>query len=156
MPQPATISVGRIQNKVIRHSGVDDAGAVLADFAKRSVQQHQVTQARSGEDRRRVAKRLFGNGISASLGIPFAAPSVGELRWKRPAPPAKWTGERDAGAFDPVCVQTSTFGVLAVRSTTEDCLYLNVCAPTSGRGELRPVMVWLHGGGLLNGQHQRL
>lgn len=92
------------------------------------------------------------NGTSIYLGIPFAAPPVGELRWKPPAPPAKWSGVRDAGAFGDACVQTNTFGVMAVRSTSEDCLYLNVFTPAQQSKRLRPVMVWIHGGGLINGR----
>jgi para-nitrobenzyl esterase len=97
-------------------------------------------------------KGYAANGISTFLGIPFAAPPVGNLRWRPPAPAAKWSGERDAGAFGLSCVQTNTFGVMAVRATTEDCLYLNVFAPTADRKRLRPVMVWIHGGGLINGR----
>lgn len=93
-----------------------------------------------------------GGGVRIYLGIPFAAPPVGDLRWRPPAAPAKWNGVRDAGAFGPACVQTNTFGVMAVRATTEDCLYLNVFAPSSDRARLRPVMVWIHGGGLINGR----
>ena len=92
------------------------------------------------------------DGVRVYLGIPFAAPPVGDLRWKPPAAPAKWSGVRDAGAFGPACVQTNTFGVMAVRSTAEDCLYLNVFAPSGGRDRPRPVMVWIHGGGLINGR----
>jgi para-nitrobenzyl esterase len=92
------------------------------------------------------------DGVRVYLGIPFAAAPTGDLRWKPPAAPAKRNGVRDAGAFGPACVQTNTFGVMAVRSTTEDCLYLNVFAPSSGRDRPRPVMVWIHGGGLINGR----
>lgn len=97
-------------------------------------------------------KGYSANGTTAFLGIPFAAPPVGDLRWKPPAPPAKWTGVRDAGSFGKACVQTNTFGVMAVRSTNEDCLYLNVFTPAKKSSKLRPVMVWIHGGGLLNGR----
>jgi para-nitrobenzyl esterase len=90
-------------------------------------------------------KGYAANGISTFLGIPFAAPPIGVLRWKPPAAPAKWTDTRDAGSFGPSCVQTNTYGVMAVRSTNEDCLYLNVFAPTTGRSKLRPVMVWIAG-----------
>src|SRR5215212_1839498 len=92
------------------------------------------------------------DGVRIYRGIPFAAPPVGDLRWKPPAAPAKWNGVRDAGAFGPSCVQTNTFGVMAVRSTSEDCLSLTVFAPSPSRDRLRPVMVWIHGGGLINGR----
>ncbi len=92
------------------------------------------------------------SGTTAYLGIPFAAPPIGDLRWKPPAAPAKWTGVRDAGAFGKACVQTNLYGVMAVRSTNEDCLYLNVFTPAKKIAKPRPVMVWIHGGGLLNGR----
>jgi para-nitrobenzyl esterase len=81
------------------------------------------------------------------LGIPYAAPPVGSLRWKAPQPAANF-GERDAGKFAPHCAQpASPFGQA---SSSEDCLYLNVYAPASGGGF--PVMVWIHGGALLTGE----
>lgn len=91
-------------------------------------------------------------GASSFLGIPYAAPPVGEGRWRPPAPAASWAGVRDAGSFGNSCVQVHTFGDFAEKSEAEDCLYLNVFAPATGRDRLRPVMVWLHGGGLINGR----
>jgi para-nitrobenzyl esterase len=79
------------------------------------------------------------------LGIPYAAPPVGSLRWRAPQPAAHWSGVRSATQFAPHCPQTaSEFGVA---STSENCLYLNVYAPATdhGKGNL-PVMVWFHGG----------
>jgi para-nitrobenzyl esterase len=87
------------------------------------------------------------------LGIPYAAPPVGDLRWRTPRPPARWHGPRDVSRFGPHCPQpASPFGF---ESKTEDCLYLNVFAPNRGdRGHAKdlPVMVWLHGGGLTVGE----
>jgi para-nitrobenzyl esterase len=101
-------------------------------------------------------------GIDVFRGIPFAAPPVGDLRWKPPAPPTPWVRPLDAVAFGDRCVQTNTFGVFAAPSENEDCLYLNVFAPNrasaqNGRGRLngqtlRPVMVWIHGGGFFDGE----
>jgi para-nitrobenzyl esterase len=79
------------------------------------------------------------------LGIPYAAPPVGSLRWRAPQPDAHWSGVRRATAFAPHCPQTaSEFGVA---SMSENCLYLNVYAPATDheKGNL-PVMVWFHGG----------
>lgn len=83
-------------------------------------------------------------GARQFLGVPYARPPVGELRWANPVAPALWKGVRDATDYDSPCPQTS-FGDFAFPSTNEDCLYLNVYAPQ--RGSRRPVMVWLHGGG---------
>ena len=82
------------------------------------------------------------------LGIPYAAPPVGTLRWKAPQAVAAWTTTRSATALAPHCAQpASPFGVA---STSEDCLYLNVYTP-KGNGPF-PVMVWIHGGALLTGE----
>jgi para-nitrobenzyl esterase len=86
------------------------------------------------------------------LGIPYAAPPVGPLRWRPPQPAAHWHGIRAATAFAPHCPQPpSPFGK---ESTSEDCLYLNVFVPKqfSGRHAALPVMVWVHGGSLLVGE----
>ncbi|MFE2548307.1 carboxylesterase/lipase family protein [Streptomyces sp. NPDC059355] len=82
-------------------------------------------------------------------GIPYAAPPTGPLRWRLPRPAAPWTAVRDAGAPGARCVQLPTVGQ-GGPSGSEDCLYLNVTAPSPG-GSGRPVMVWLHGGGFVNG-----
>jgi para-nitrobenzyl esterase len=86
------------------------------------------------------------------LGIPYAAPPVGPLRWRPPRPAARWHGVRDATTFAPHCPQpASSFGVA---SMSEDCLYLNVFAPAGGQraGSGRPVLVWIHGGALVTGE----
>ena len=83
------------------------------------------------------------------LGLPYAAPPVGALRWRAPAPAASWHGVRDATQLAPHCAQSaSPFGQA---STSEDCLYLNVFTPAHARGRL-PVMVWIHGGALVTGE----
>ncbi|MER6116441.1 carboxylesterase family protein [Streptomyces sp. NPDC001743] len=85
-------------------------------------------------------------------GIPYAAPPTGRLRWQEPAPAPAWRGVRDATAPASRCVQMPMPGMEGV-SGSEDCLYLNVTAPSARppAGERRPVLVWLHGGAFLGG-----
>ncbi|HYW02311.1 MAG TPA: carboxylesterase/lipase family protein [Gammaproteobacteria bacterium] len=91
-------------------------------------------------------------GMREFLGIPYAAPPVGRLRWRPPRSPAPWSGVRDATQFAPHCAQAPSFFGRA--SSTENCLYLNVFTPTdpSPRARGYPVMVWIHGGGLTSGE----
>ena len=82
------------------------------------------------------------------LGIPYAAPPVGDLRWRPPRAHPAWTGIRQATAFGSSCPQSAS--VFGQQSTDENCLFLNVFAPVGGNGD--PVMVWIHGGGLVSGE----
>jgi len=88
------------------------------------------------------------DGMQAFLGIPYAAPPVGNLRWKSPQPVTPWQGIRQATEFGPVCRQTADW-VKAPQS--EDCLSLNVWAPAKKAKKPYPVLVWIHGGGLTSG-----
>ena len=83
-------------------------------------------------------------------GIPFAAPPVGNLRWRVPQPAAHWDGVRQADAFGRVCMQNAPGGG-GGQQVSEDCLYLNVWTAAKSAGEKRPVMVWIYGGGYNTG-----
>lgn len=92
------------------------------------------------------------DGVRAFKGIPFAAPPIGPLRWRAPAPPAPWSGIRQADTFSPICMQPGAYPDDAPpEPMSEDCLCLNIWAPADASGERLPVMVWIYGGGLLNG-----
>lgn len=89
------------------------------------------------------------NGVNTFLGIPYAAPPVGDLRWMPPRPP-KQHDLLNATEFGNTCPQVTTLGAFSgPTSTTEDCLYLNVF--TTGLGGSKPVIVWIHGGGYVTG-----
>jgi para-nitrobenzyl esterase len=89
------------------------------------------------------------------LGIPYAAPPVGERRWRAPLAPEGWTQQRDALRAGSPCIQYGSplggVGTAGTRQGAEDCLYLNVYSPrldaTAARDARLPVMVWIHGGG---------
>jgi para-nitrobenzyl esterase len=90
------------------------------------------------------------DGVTRFLGIPYAEPPVGPLRWMPPQQTAKWATVRQAGKFAPTCAQVTTLGPFAgPPNSNEDCLYLNVF--TSNVKSKRPVLVWIHGGGYYDG-----
>jgi para-nitrobenzyl esterase len=91
----------------------------------------------------------IAGAVRAFLGIPFAAPPVGALRWQPPQPAAPWSGVRDAAKFGPDPMQAPG-AVLRGPRIDEDCLTLNVWTPAKP-GEKLPVMVWLFGGGFTAG-----
>jgi para-nitrobenzyl esterase len=85
-------------------------------------------------------------GLTVYRGVPFAAPPVGDLRWRPPQPAAKWNGVRPADKFAPQCVQS-----IQSITTSEDCLYLNVWSPAKSPSARVPVLVWIYGGGFAVG-----
>jgi para-nitrobenzyl esterase len=92
--------------------------------------------------------------VEAYLGIPYAAPPVGRLRWKPPQPAARWTGVRAADAFGARCMQQPLFPDMMFRSpgASEDCLFINVWRPAgTSKGARLPVLFYIHGGGAIAG-----
>jgi len=136
-------------------------------------QTQPVVRVESGE-----LQGVVADGVASFKGIPFAAPPVGELRWRPPQPPAKWTGVRQAVEFGANCMQGRGGGpppgagaragapaaqaappapaptptaAPAVQGPSEDCLFLNVWRPAEQTTRNLPVMVWIHGGGFTGG-----
>src|SRR5262245_2443383 len=91
---------------------------------------------------------VYQDETRAFLGIPYAAPPVGDLRWKPPKPAPSFDGIRDANQIGLQCPQTFS---LAGPGGDEDCLFINVWAPPAARAKKLPVMVWLHGGAFIFG-----
>ena len=99
--------------------------------------------------------------IMAFKGIPFAAPPVGEGRWRAPQPVTPWQGVRKADRFGASCIQNIvevlppwTYEFMTHNEVSEDCLFLNVWTGAKAAGEKRPVFVYIYGGGFNSGSGQ--
>jgi para-nitrobenzyl esterase len=104
----------------------------------------------------KLAGKLAGNQerpVRAYLGVPYAVPPVGLLRWRPPVPASKWKGIRLATSFGSHCMQPKLFDDMIFRDPgiSEDCLTLNVWTPAKDKKAKLPVMVWIYGGGFVTG-----
>ena len=142
-PGRATARLG-VLALVLGAFGAVSAAASPADAAARN----PVVSTDGG-----AVRGLAGGATEQYRGIPYAAPPVGELRWRPPQPAARHVGVRDATSFAPHCAQAaSPYGKA---SSSEDCLYLNVYVPAGTKpAAKRPVMVWIHGGALEVGESE--
>jgi len=114
-----------------------------------------VSAAEPGLEVTTKSGKLAGAAVGESrafLGVPYAAPPVGKLRWAKPEPSAAWDGVRPASAYASKC-PTFNWGPPGPPVGSEDCLYLNVFTPKDAKGPL-PVAVWFHGGGFTGGSSQ--
>lgn len=100
-----------------------------------------------------VLEGINESGIKVFKGVPFAAPPVGEFRWKAPQPVQSWEGIRKADEFGPNPMQENVFGDMnfGTSKMSEDCLYLNIWTPAKTMDEKLPVFIYFNGGGLMAG-----
>ena len=130
-----TLAAGALALSLLAGPALAQQPGYVAQTAAPAGGAPQVVKIRQG-----ALKGSVTDGVAYHLGIPYAAPPVGDLRWKPPRPAAGWDGERDATQAGPGCQRN------------EDCLTINVVRPAGAKAGARlPVMVWIHGGAYVTG-----
>jgi para-nitrobenzyl esterase len=166
----STKAVSRVTTLVLCSLAGLAAATSVGTAARAQPQTPSLVKVNGGE-----LQGVVADGVVSFKGIPFAAPPVGDLRWRPPQPAATWTGVREAAEFGADCMQ-GRFGpppgagappaqgppapapaspppaaAFAVRAPSEDCLYLSVWRPADPAARNLPVMVWIYGGGFTGG-----
>lgn len=100
-----------------------------------------------------ILEGTFESGVKVFKGVPFAAPPIGDLRWRAPQPAKHWNGVRKAQKFGPDPMQENIYGdmIFCADSRSEDCLYLNIWTPSKTMDESLPVLIYFNGGALIAG-----
>jgi para-nitrobenzyl esterase len=131
---------------ILRFAGTIFAALTAALQAAPADQVHLTSGVVEGTTGKNSSVRVF-------LGIPYAAPPVGDARWKAPQPVPAWTGVQKADQFGAHCVQADIYGDMIFKDAgmSEDCLNLNVWTPAKSAHDHLPVMVWIYGGGFQAG-----
>jgi para-nitrobenzyl esterase len=144
---------GAIQEKMAEQARffwlVASSVLISASFVAAGTSQDQVTV----ESGTLAGTTNADHSVRMFKGVPFAAPPVGDLRWKAPQPAPKWSGVRAADKFGSACLQTDVYGDIYFRdnSPNEDCLTLDIWIPAQPAAPKLPVLVWYYGGGFVAG-----
>jgi hypothetical protein len=136
------------RKNLIAKSRVALALAVFGAISLVGAAQEATAEVRKVEGGMITDVRPDAAGVRSFKGIPFAAPPIGDLRWRAPQPVKAWRGDRSADQFGPKCMQTARLGNIDPLNPrmSEDCLYLNVWTPAKSADDRLPVMVWIYGG----------
>src|SRR6266478_4464926 len=156
-PNPHSLSPRKTSRKTGLTFGLAVAfGMLCASWPEVAAAQNQTTETRLStvvETKEGPVQGFISNGVTTFLGIPYAEPPVGNLRWRPPKDLAPWTNVRKATEFAPICALATTLGVFSgPPNNNEDCLYLNVFTPKLKSLMPMPVIVFIHGGGNFDGE----
>src|SRR6266851_10391967 len=156
-PNPHSSSPGKTSSKTSLSFGLAVAlGTLCASWPGVAAGPDQAAEKKPSpvvETKEGPVQGFIANGVTGFLGIPYAEPPVGNLRWQPPKDHAPWTNVRKATEFAPICALITTLGVFSgAPNNNEDCLYLNVFTPDLNPSARLPVIVWIHGGGNVAGE----